>query len=129
MDGWTQGGCRVDGCACKVFERDRDHIPPSKALTPREKRERLTREGAAWLKRVGHSELSESFDCSDSMATRFWRAISFAGPFQEGDTLERLKGGDLGPKGWRTLIQFLREKQYVFGDDKPCPTCGRKGAP
>ena len=132
--GWTQGGCRIDLCACKVFERDRDYIRPSKALTPREKRDRLTRDGAAWLTDnvvgVGRFrlELEKEIGCSESMARRIRRAIEYAAPFTEGATLERLKGGDLGPKAWRLLLAWLRKREFVFGDDKPCPTCGRMGA-
>lgn len=128
---WAHGGCRADGCACKVFCRDVNYIVPSKALTPREKRDRLTRDGAKWLSDVAGSlgwRAMERLSCSESMATRLRTAIEDAAPYAEGGTLERLKGGELGSTAWRTLIAFLREQQYVFGDDTPCPTCGRKGA-
>jgi hypothetical protein len=122
------GGCSVDLCACKVFIRDRDYIPESKALTPRESRERLTRDGAAWLteaSRVGRwGPAVKEMGCSESAAARIGRAIEEAGPYVEGEKLARLKG-ELGRKAWLVLLAFLRERGFVFGAGKPCPLCGR----
>jgi hypothetical protein len=129
--GLVPGGCSADACPCKVYRRDRNYIPESKTLTPREKREQLTQAGAKWLNSagtVGGWAAMKEIGCSESMITRLRRAIEDGGPYAEGGTLERLKGGELGRQAWLTLLGFLRDRAFVFGEDKPCPLCGRKGA-